>query len=283
MKKLLTLAAALAIAAVGFSVSSNAQTMMPKYGKCEVSGKFGQYKFTPAVAGQFTVQVNLPAPGWWNGDAPELIEDGYEYCMAANLAYRLGVSKLVVQNVAWDALVAGQTRDFDIALSQISITAERQKVVNFSSPYFSSDIGVMVKKGQKVDSTNIKTLRIGVQQGTTGEGFASNTLKAKTVRVFPDTPSMFVALQAGQVDIAMTDTAIVLSQAKESGGLFEVVGQYKTGESYGGLFSKTSKNKALINTVINAMMKDGTLGKLSKKYLADVWGIDPLSIPYLKR
>jgi polar amino acid transport system substrate-binding protein len=287
MKKQIILAAAVVMAAFGVSMqTSSAQTtmsVMPKYGNCEVSGKFGQYKMAPAIAGQFTVQVNLPAPGWYNGDAPELIQDGYEYCMAANIAYRLGLPKLMVQNVAWDALVAGQTREFDMALSQISITSERKKVVDFSTPYFSSDIGVMAKKGMKVDSNSIKTLRIGVQQGTTGESFAMKTLKAKTVRVFPDTPGMFVALQAGQIDVAMTDTAIVLSQAKESGGLFEVVGQYKTGESYGALFPKNSKNKALINTVINNLMKDGTLAKLSKKYLADVWGIDPLSVPYFKK
>ena len=53
----------------------------------------------------------------------------------------------MVVNVAWDALVAGQTKDFDLALSEISITDERKKVVDFSVPYFNSDIGVLVKKG----------------------------------------------------------------------------------------------------------------------------------------
>ena len=72
--------------------------------------------------------------------------------MAANIAHRAGLDKLEVVNVAWDALVAGQTKDFDLALSQISITDERKKVVDFSVPYFSSDIGVLVKKGTKVDA-----------------------------------------------------------------------------------------------------------------------------------
>jgi polar amino acid transport system substrate-binding protein len=43
---------------------------------------------------------------------------------------------------------------------------------------------------------------------------------------------------ANQVDVAMTDTAIVLSYAAESNGRLEVVGQYSTGESYGGIYPK---------------------------------------------
>src|ERR1700752_3130407 len=120
-------------------------------GNCELIGAKGSIPLTPAKEGQLTVETSLPAPGWWNGDTPETIADGFEYCMAANIANRAGLDKLEVVNVAWDALVAGQTKDFDLSLSQISITEDRKKVVDFSVPYFSSDIGVLVKKGTKVD------------------------------------------------------------------------------------------------------------------------------------
>src|SRR5215475_6685947 len=106
-------------------------------GNCELTGKKGEFPLTPAKAGQLTVEVNLPAPGWWNGNTPDDIKDGYEYCMAANIAHRAGLDKVEAVNVAWDALVAGQTKDFDLALSEISITDERKKVVDFSVPYFS--------------------------------------------------------------------------------------------------------------------------------------------------
>jgi polar amino acid transport system substrate-binding protein len=252
--------------------------MMAKIGNCEVSGKKGEFPFKPAIAGQLTLEVNLPAPIFYNGDTPETIKDGLEYCFAANIAHRAGLDKVVVKNVAWDALVAGQTKSFDLALSQISITDERKKVVEFSTPYFASDIGVLVKKGTKVTATSIKTLRIGVQQGTTGADFAAKTLKAKTVKVFPDTPGMFTALQAGQIDVAMTDTAIVLGQAKASDGVFEVVAQYKTGESYGALFPKGNPNNKVINQIIAALIKDGTVGKLTAQY----FGMDPTKIAVFK-
>jgi polar amino acid transport system substrate-binding protein len=133
--------AALAISTVAIPAASAADMI----GNCELTGTKGETPITPAVAGQFTVEVNLPAVGWWNGDTPDTIKDGYEYCMAANIAHRAGLDKVKVVNVAWDALVAGQTKDFDLALSEISITDERKKVVDFSVPYFSSDIGVMTK------------------------------------------------------------------------------------------------------------------------------------------
>jgi polar amino acid transport system substrate-binding protein len=138
-------------------------------------------------------------------------------------------------------------------------------------------------KGKKYGTGDIKGLKIGVQQGTTGADFVADTLKPKTpAKVFPDTPSMFTALMAKQIDVAMTDTAIVLGQAAESKGKMVVIGQYKTGEQYGALFPKNSANAATIDKVIKALIADGTTKKLSAKYLAASWGADPATIPYFK-
>lgn len=259
-------------------------SLAQKIGDCELTGKKGEYTIKPVVPGQLTVQTNLPAPGWWNGDTPQTIKSGFEYCLAANIAYRAGLDKVVVQNVSFDALVAGQTKAFDLALSQVTITDERKKVVDFSPPYFSSDQGLLVRKGTKVNSSNIKSLKIGVQQGTTAVDFVKNVLKvpAANIRVFPDTPNMFTALQARQVDVVMLDTAIVLVQAAKSNGALEVVGQYKTGESYGAIYPKNSPNRATFDRIIQALNADGTIKKLTQAYLAKEFGGDPTAIPYLK-
>lgn len=268
-----------ALLAVGAVLPAAAETI----GACELYGTAAQASIAPAKPGQLTVEVNLPAPGWWNGDTPDTIKDGYEYCLAANIAHRLGLQGVQVVNVAWDALVAGQTKAFDLALSQISITDERKAVVDFSVPYFSSDIGILAKAGTTVTAGGMKALRVGVQQGTTGADFVADTLKPTTpAKVFPDTPSMFTALQAGQVDVAMTDTAIVLGQASASDGLFTVVGQYATGETYGALYPKGSANSAILNKVLQGLIDDGSTGKLSAKYLAGAWGVDPATIPTFK-
>ena len=275
---------ALGVMSLGLMATLSSAQTMNKFGDCTIYPSPAKMAFAPAIAGQLTVQVNLPAPLWYNGDTPDTIKSGAEYCMAANLASRAGLAKLNVRNVAWDGLVAGQTRNFDLALSQISITAARQKVVTFSRPYFFSDIGVMVRSASSfaVTSSSIRALRIGVQQGTTGESYARDAIKAVNLKVFPDTPGMFTALQAGQIDVAMTDTSIVLSQAKESNGRFKVIAQYKTGESYGALLPKNGKNNKMIDAIIGSMVKDGTVAKIQKQYLFDVWGGDPTKIPYLK-
>jgi polar amino acid transport system substrate-binding protein len=140
---------------------------------------------------------------------------------------------------------------------------------------------VLTNKGTKVDEVSIKGMRIGVQQATTGASFVDQKLKPKIpASVYPDTPSMFTALQAGQIDVAMTDTSIVLAQAGASNGVFEVVGQYATGETYGALYPKGGANNATIDKIIQALIDDGTLKMLSAKYLTPAWGADPLAVLY---
>jgi polar amino acid transport system substrate-binding protein len=252
------------------------------YGDCQVTGQKGAYHITPARPGQLTVEVSLPAPGWWNGDTPDTIKDGYEYCMAADIAYRAGLDKVTVVNVSWAQLIGGHTTDYDLALSEASITDARKKVVDFSVPYFSSDIGILVKQGTKVDSASVKTMRIGVHQGTTGADFITNVVKpSRPPNQYPNVPAMMAALNAGQIDAAADDTAYVLAYAKSSGGKLEVGGQYKTGESYGAVYPKGSVNEATFDKIIQSLQDDGTLRKLATKYLAEAWGADPTKVPYL--
>ena len=254
------------------------------FGDCDITvakGSLGDVKLTSD--GELTVATNLPAPGFWNGDDPGSINGGFEYCMAADIATSLGLDKVKVVNVSFDALVAGQTAGFDIALSQVTITDERAKVVDFSSPYFSADQGVMVNKGTSVANMDeARALSWGVQASTTGQTYLTDVIKpAKEAAVFQDTPSMFAALTAKQIDAVLLDTSIVLGQAAASNGAQEVVAQFKTGEEYGGIYQKGSPNAAAIDKIISGYASDGTLKKLADKWLVPVFKGDPSSIPYL--
>jgi polar amino acid transport system substrate-binding protein len=272
--------AAAAVASVMMPAAASAADMI---GNCEMSGTKGSHPVAnPFKPGQITVAVSLPAPIWWNGDTPETIKDGFEYCMAAEMAWRAGYDKLEVVNVGWDPLVTGQVKDFDFALSEISITDARKQVVDFSVPYFSSDIGILTKAGAAVDENSLKDKVVGVQEATTGGTFAMETLKLPKVQVYPSQADMFTALAAGQIDVAMTDTSIVLAEELKTQGKLQVVGQYKTGETYGALYPKGSSNNAAFDAIIQSMIDDGTMSKLADKYLAAVWGKDPAKVPYLK-
>jgi polar amino acid transport system substrate-binding protein len=235
--------------------------------------------FTPVTPDTLTVVTSLPAPGFWNGDDPSAITGGYEYEIAKAMQQQLGMAKLKVVNVSFDQLVAGQVGDFDVALSQVTITDERKQVVDFTEPYFESDQGVLVKAGTEVATTaDAKALQWGVQSGTTGADFIADQLKPeKEAQVFQDLAAGFAALEAGQVDAFMMDTAIVLSQASESGGAEEVAAQFKTGEQYGGILPKGSDNADAINAVLTDLKDDGSLSRFAQQWL----GGDPSTIPVL--
>jgi polar amino acid transport system substrate-binding protein len=268
-----------ALLALGLAASAAAQS----FGHCKLYGSKGSYPFTPAIPGQLTVETGLPAPGWWNGESPDTIQDGYEYCMAANIAYRAGLDRLVVVNVSFAQLLGGQTRHFDLALTQATITPERSKAVDFSIPYFASDQGVLVRTGTKVDSAAMRYLRIGVQGATTSGDFAAEKIKpTQPLRVYPGLAAAYAALASGQVDAVLYDTAEVLGQAAASHGTMTVAAQYSTGESYGAIFPKGSTNETALNRIIQSLKDDGTLDALSAQYLAQAWGIDPSKIPYLR-
>jgi polar amino acid transport system substrate-binding protein len=241
-------------------------------------------KFAPVTPDTLTVVTALPAPGFWNGADPESINGGFEYGMAQEIAKRAGLSKVVVKNVSFDALVANQAHNYDLALSQVTITADRAKVVCFSVPYFSSDQGVLVKKGTAVpDNAAAKKLKWGVQSSTTGQTYLNDKVKPDTeASVFQDTPSMFTALGAGQVQAVMLDTAIVLGQAAESNGQLEVAAQYKTGESYGAILESGTKNLGFVDDYLAKMKSDGTLQALNDKWLVPVFKGDPTKIKYLQ-
>jgi polar amino acid transport system substrate-binding protein len=235
--------------------------------------------FTPVTDDSLTVVTNLPGPGFWNGDDPDNIDGGYEYEIAKALQEGLGMNDLKVENVSFDALVAGQVGDFDVALSQVTITDERKQVVDFTEPYYESDQGVLVMAGTKVDTVeDARALQWGVQSGTTGADYATNTLKPeKEPQVFQELSAAIAALEAEQVDAVMMDTAIVLAQAARSGGAEEVAAQFKTGEEYGGILPKGSTNADAINAILTELKDDGSLSDFAKQWL----GGDPSAVPVL--
>jgi polar amino acid transport system substrate-binding protein len=241
-------------------------------------------KFTPVKADTLTVATSLPAPGFWNGDDTDSLDGGYEWGMSNAIAKLAGLKNVEFKNVSFDALQAGQTSGFDVAFSQITITPDRAKVVCFTDPYFSSDQGVLVKKGTTVATpADAKKLKWGVQGTTTGQSFLKDEIKPDSdPRVFQDTPAMFTALNADQIQAVLLDTAIVLGQAAASDGKLEVAAQYKTGESYGGLMESGTKNLGFLNQYIATMKSDGTLDQLNTQYLVPVFKGDPTKIPYLE-
>lgn len=239
----------------------------------------------PVKDGVLSVVTSLPGPNFWGTDEadPTAIKTGIEYDMAVAIAAACGL-EMEVRNESFDAIVAGQLAEdsYDIVLSQVTITEEREQVVDFSVPYFTSDQGILVKTGTAIASfDDLKALNVGVQQTTTAEYYFLEVPEwslGKDPQSFPDLISAYGALDAGQVDAVVIDTPINLGQAASSGGALEVVAQIATGEAYGAIFPEASPKKAVFDPIIQGLVDDGTVAGLIAKYL----GGDPTTVPFIE-
>ena len=234
-----------------------------------------------------SVVTSLPGPNFWGTTKaevdPDAIKSGIEYDLANKIAAKCGL-KMSFRNENFDAIVAGQIdpKSYDIVLAQVTITADRAKVVDFSVGYFKSDQGLLVKKGTAVKTwDDVKKMTVGVQASTTGEYYVSPGgtpgWELPKIKSFPDLASAYAALSAGTVDAIMIDTPINLGQAAQSGGKEEVVGQFKTGEEYGAIYGKGTGEKAIFDPIIQGFIDDGTVNSLIAKYL----GGDPSKVPFI--
>jgi len=253
------------------------------FGECKLTGTAGSVQIPTVAEGTLTVAAILPAPDSFKGNSPETIVGGFEYCLAAEIAHRAGLSSVTVQNVPWPALIAGQLSGFDVAMTNIFITEERLKAVDFTIPYFVATSGVMVRSEDagKINKDNLGSMRLGVFLASVQDRYLDSTMKPTgEVRRFEATADLFTALSAGQVDAVLFDLSGVLPAASQSNGALSVVGQYNVGGDVGGVLIKGSEAKAGFDAAVQSMIDDGTLAQLVATWYAPLWGVDPATIPY---
>jgi polar amino acid transport system substrate-binding protein len=193
-------AACLAVTAASACGSDPAADASSSFGECELTGEPGQYELETVEPDVLTIKADVPSVGWWDGNTVEDIKSGYEYCMAAEIAYRSGLKSVDLQYVSFDGLVPGQLTGDDLSLDETSITPERAEIVDFSDPYYTSSIGVLTKKRADVTEANLSGLRLGVKQGTAGQQWAADTLDPEHLDVFPGDSEARDALTAGRID-----------------------------------------------------------------------------------
>jgi len=229
--------------------------------------------------GTLTVGTELPAPPFWIGDDYDSLTGGFEVDLAKEIGKRLGLGSVKFVEMPFTGLVAGQQCPCDIDFSQVTITEDRAKVVKFTEPYFDANQGILVKKGTKVGSLQeAKGLRWGAQINTTGAAYINDQIKPSSeAQIYNTTVDAFTALSAGQIDAVLLDTPIVVGAVKANqipDG--EVVGQFETGEKYGAVINKDSKNLAAFNQVITTLKSEGFIDQLYKKYF-----VDPTTVPVI--
>src|SRR2546423_4336572 len=227
------------------------------------------------TSGTLVVGFDVPAPGFWNGRVSGTSirnPSGFEAALSQAIAKQLGVTKTVYLRAPFGGLFSPAPRKYDFALEEVTITAQRKKVVSFSTPYFDANQGVLIRKGLTKPATiaELKSLQLCAQANTTGLIYIQHTLRpAKKPLVYSASSSAaFDAVEAQRCDALILDVPIVVSQARKKPGAYGgVIGQIVTHESYGAVMDKGSKLKPALDGAINALKADGTVNRLQQKWL----------------
>ena len=119
--------------------------------------------------GKLTIATGNPAYyPWVHDDAPESGK-GFEAAVAYAVAARMGFDKddVIWVRTSFDEAIQPGAKNFDFNMQQYSITEEREKVVDFSAPYYSAAAAVLVRQGAvdgglKPDLSALKSLNWGV-------------------------------------------------------------------------------------------------------------------------
>ncbi|MEY3856087.1 MAG: hypothetical protein RJA45_557 [Actinomycetota bacterium] len=234
------------------------------------------------TAGKLTIGTGNPAyEPWVVGDKPESGE-GYEAAVAYAVAAELGFAPedVVWVRTSFDEAIAPGVKNFDFNLQQYSITDDRKKSVDFSSPYYETAQTVITVKGSKAASAktiaDLKGLTIGAATGTTSFDAIEKLIKPTSgAQVFNSNDDAKAALVAGQVDAIVVDlpTALYLTAVELDGG--QIIGQLDgaaAGDKFGLVLDKDSKLTAKVSAAVDALKANGTLKKLQDKWLAGYAG-----------
>jgi polar amino acid transport system substrate-binding protein len=229
-------------------------------------------------AGVLTVGTDQPVyPPWYMGDNPANGE-GFEAAVAYAVAGQLGYPRDEVRwvRVPFDAVLNPGPKSFDINLSEFSITEQRQAAVDFSSPYFDVTQAVVTVKTSPAatvrDLVGLKSMKLGVQVGTTSYTAAAHVAGSIPVTVYNTNGDAKMALNTGQVDAVVADLPTAFAFAAElRDGV--IVGQLPNAsgdpERFGIVLDKNSRLTRCVSSAVDALRADGTLIRLQRQWLAD--------------
>lgn len=161
----------------------------------------------------------------------------------------------------------------DVVASAVTITAEREELVDFTRPYFDADQSLLVRVADRAAFATLGGLagqRIGVQGETTGEQYATEHLPtgAEIVR-FEDSDAMFAALASGDVAALLQDFPVNAFRAIEDSS-FVVTETFPTGEQYGFAVREGADGvKELLDDGIDALRADGTFNEIFGRYFGE--------------
>ncbi len=200
---------------------------------------------------------------------------GIDAEIAAEIAKKLDM-ELEIVDIEFGSIVSGvQSGKFDMGMAGLTVTEDRKKSVNFSDTYATGVQVVIVKEDsaiKSVDDLAGKDIKIGVQQDTTGDIYASDTPEnggygEDHVVRYKTGADAVEALKTGKVNCVIIDNEPAKSFVKANEGLKILETEYVT-EDYAIAVSKDNKELLeKINKALDELKKDGTIDKIIAKYI----------------
>lgn len=216
--------------------------------------------------GTLTVGTDTPYPPFEFGKAPDY--DGFDIDVVNAIADKLSL-ETAFKDAAFETIFTDVAQGkFDMVASASTITPDREKVVNFSDPYYSAQQALLVPEGSDIATVeDLADKTVGAQDGTTGEAYANDETDAADVRGFPNGPAAISALRNGQVEATIIDQPVAQDAIDKGQTGFEVATTIPTGELYGLAMSKNSPEllKA-VNGALAELKTDGGLDKIYQKW-----------------
>jgi polar amino acid transport system substrate-binding protein len=195
--------------------------------------------------------------------------EGFEVDIVTEVAKRLGLT-VEIADMGFQALFAATSSGrIDVAISSITITAERLKSQSFSQPYYDADMGLATRKDSPVAKLDdLRGKVVGGLSGSTGEKWAKENqqrLGVTEVKGYNTQQDLLLDLAAGRIAGAISDIPGMEFSFRRMTDL-TVRERIRTGDRYGLMIRKDHPLLGKINEALGAMKKDGTLAGLHKKW-----------------
>lgn len=199
---------------------------------------------------------------------------GFDIDMGKELEKRLGI-EIEWMPTDWGGVTGAlNAKKFDAIINGMSITEEREKVINFSIPYVNASIGMAVMK----DNDDIKTDAdladkiVGTQSGSSGyeackKLIEDGLMKEENLRLYNQYPEAFLDLEIGRVDVLVVDVTTAEDFIAKAPDKYKVANDALVDDRYAiGIRKGDDEFKQVLDQVITDMLKDGTLSEISKKW-----------------
>ncbi|WP_461207084.1 ABC transporter substrate-binding protein [Clostridium sp. DL1XJH146] len=193
---------------------------------------------------------------------------GFDIDIANAIAKEIGVKSKPI-TTTWDGIIAGLTgKKFDMIIGSMSITEERQKQVNFTTPYYYDGAQFFAIKGSGLNSIeDLQDGKVGVVTGTTFHDALNEMDNIKEILQFESDVDNIMAAEQGRSDGLVTGKFVGLQAPEKYDVDLEPVGQLLYAEEIGIAIRKDdTKLLEEVNAALAKIVEDGTYEEISNKW-----------------